>query len=98
MPNYTTKDIRNIALTGAAGSGKTTLIEQLLHDAGLIGRVGKVEDGNTVSDFEDLEREVKHSLSSAIVHFDHNGSHINIIDTPGAPDCMGRDGQCAACG
>jgi len=90
MPKYTTTDIRNIALAGGAGCGKTTLIEQMLHNAGAIGRVGRVEDGNTVTDFEDLEKEFHHSLSSAVVHFDHGEAHINVVDTPGSPDFMGN--------
>ncbi len=90
MPAYTTEKIRNLALVGAAGSGKSTLVEALLHDAGVIGRLGRVEDGNTVSDYDDLERELKHSLDSAIVHFDFAGTHVNVLDTPGAPDFLGR--------
>ncbi len=89
-PAYTTKDIRNIALTGSAASGKTTLVEHLLHNAGLIGRVGRVEDGNTVTDYDPLEKELHHSIDSALVHFDHAGAHINLIDTPGAPDFIGK--------
>jgi len=90
MAKYTTADIRNIALTGRAGGGKTTLVEALLHNAGVIGRAGRVEDGNTVCDFDDLEKEMNHSLDSAIVHFDHDKHHINLIDTPGSPDFLGR--------
>jgi len=90
MAKYTTADIRNVALTGAAGAGKTTLAEHLLHNAGVIGRAGRVEDGNTVSDYDDLEKDVGHSLDSAVVHFDHNGSHINLIDTPGLSDFIGK--------
>jgi elongation factor G len=90
MPKYTTADIRNIVLTGGAGSGKTTLVENILHNAGAIGRVGRVEDGNTVSDYDDLEKEFKHSLDSTIVHFDHAGAHINLIDTPGSGDFIGK--------
>lgn len=90
MPKYTTADIRNIALTGGAGSGKTTLVENILHNAGMIGRVGRIEDGNTVSDYDDLEKEFKHSLDSKIVHFDHAGAHINLIDTPGGSDFIGK--------
>lgn len=90
MPKYTTADIRNIALTGGAGSGKTTLVEHILHNAGVIGRVGRVEDGNTVGDYDDLEKEFKHSLDSAIVHFDYDNAHINLIDTPGSPDFIGK--------
>jgi elongation factor G len=56
MPKYTTADIRNLAIVGSRGAGKTTLVEAMLHEAGVIGRVGRVEDGNTVSDFEDLEK------------------------------------------
>lgn len=90
MPKYTTADIRNIALTGGAGSGKTTLVEHILHNAGVVGRIGRVEDGNTVCDYDDLEKEFKHSLDSAIVHFDFENAHINIIDTPGSPDFIGK--------
>jgi elongation factor G len=94
MPKYTTADIRNIALAGGAGSGKTTLVENILHDAGVIGRVGRVEDGNTVSDYDELEKEYKHSLDSTIVHFDFQGAHINLIDTPGSADFIGKAISC----
>src|SRR5262245_16474347 len=94
MPKYTTADIRNIALTGGAGSGKTTLVENLLHNAGVIGRVGKIEDGSTHCDYEDLEKEFKHTLDSKIVHFDFEGAHVNLIDTPGSPDFIGKAMSC----
>lgn len=90
MPGYTTADIRNIAVTGPAAAGKTTLIEQMLFNAGVIGRAGRVQDRNTVCDFDDLSREFGHSLDSALVHFDHDGHHINVIDTPGSPDFLGK--------
>jgi elongation factor G len=90
MPNYDTDAIRNVALLGAAGSGKTTLAEAMLHEAGAIGRVGRIEDGNTTCDFEDLEKEVGHSLDSALVHLDFGGAHLNLIDTPGTSDFLGR--------
>ena len=86
---YTTADIRNIAITGHAGVGKTTLVEALLAAAGAIGRMGSVEEGNTATDFEPEEKEHKHSLNSALVHFDHEGRHFNLIDTPGFPDFIG---------
>lgn len=90
MSKYTTENIRNLALTGAAGAGKTTLVETMLHAAGVIGRVGRVEDGNTVCDFDDLEKEFHHSIDSALVHFDHAGQHVNLIDTPGSLDFIGK--------
>jgi len=90
MPSYTTEQIRNIAIVGSPGSGKTTLVEHMLFAAGVIGRVGRVEDGNTVCDYEDLEKEFKHSLDSALVHFDHNSAHFNVIDTPGSADFVGK--------
>ncbi len=89
MAAYTTADIRNIALVGHASCGKTSLAEQLLHTAGVIGKVGAVEKGDTTSDFEPEEREHQHSLSSALLQFDHNGLHLNLIDTPGYPDFIG---------
>jgi elongation factor G len=90
MPKYDTEAIRNVALLGAAGSGKTTMVEAMLHNAGAIGRAGRIEDGNTVCDFEDLEKEVGHSLDSALVHFDFGGAHFNVLDTPGVSDFLGR--------
>ena len=90
MPHYTTENICNIALVGQTNVGKTTLTEALLLQAGVINTAGKVETGNTVCDFDPLEKEHKHSFSSSIVSLDHQGKHINIIDTPGYPDFMGQ--------
>ena len=89
MPKHSTQDIRNIALVGPSGSGKTTLAEAMLVATGAIGRAGKVEDGNTISDFGDLEKSFGHSLSSSLLHVSHGGCHINIIDTPGRSDFLG---------
>jgi elongation factor G len=82
--------IRTLALIGAAGSGKTTLAEQLLHAAGAIPQAGTVEKGNTVSDYDPLEKRMQHSLSSSLLHFDHAGLRVYLIDTPGAPDFSGH--------
>ncbi len=90
MPKYTTADIRNIAFVGHGGAGKTSLVEALLHKTGVIGHIGEVEKGNTVCDFEAEEKHHGHSLSPAVVHADHKGKHINLIDTPGYPDFMGQ--------
>ncbi|MEE3001471.1 MAG: elongation factor G [Planctomycetota bacterium] len=90
MPNYTTEQIRNIAILGSSGSGKTTLAEGMLSRAGAIPRAGKVEDNSTVSDWDDLEKEFQHSLDSSVMHLDHAGCHVNIIDTPGRPDFFGK--------
>ena len=90
MASYSTEDIRNIALVGHSGSGKTTLIEAMLHRSGAISSAGSIEKGNTVSDFDAQEKAYKHSLNSTVVSMDYHGGHINLIDTPGYPDFMGR--------
>jgi len=90
MASYTTAEIRNLALLGHAGSGKTTLAETLLHRMGVIGQPGTIERGDTVSDFSDEEQEHSHSFFNAIVYGDYQGKHINLIDTPGSPDFLGQ--------
>ncbi|MEJ2530145.1 MAG: elongation factor G, partial [Gammaproteobacteria bacterium] len=90
MPRYTAEDIRNIALVGQSGCGKTTLVEALLVQSGTIKTAGSVEKGNTVSDFDPLEKEYQHSLTSSVVSIDHDNIHVNIVDTPGLPDFIGQ--------
>ncbi len=90
MPRFTTENIRNVALVGHAGAGKTTLAESLLFAAGAITTPGTIERGNTVCDFDPQERQLGHSLEPALCSFDHAGSHVNLLDTPGYPDFVGR--------
>ena len=90
MPKYSTEAIRTIALVGHTGAGKTTLAEALLARAGAIPSAGSVERGNTVCDFDPLEKEYRHSLNSAIVNLAWKNTHIHLIDTPGSPDFMGQ--------
>ncbi len=87
---YTTEDIRNIALVGPGGSGKTTLAEALLHRAGVLSQPGTVEQGNTASDFDPQEQAHGHSLETSVMSMDYHGGHINLVDTPGYPDFIGR--------
>jgi elongation factor G len=90
MVNYTTESIRNIALVGHGGAGKTTLAEALLVQGGRIATAGKVEQGNTVCDFDPQEKAHQHSLDAALINLDYQGTHINLIDTPGFPDFIGQ--------
>ncbi len=90
MPKYSTESIRTVALVGHTGAGKTTLAEALLAGAGAIASAGSVEKGNTVCDFDPLEKEYRHSLNSALVNFAWKNTHIHLIDTPGSPDFMGQ--------
>jgi elongation factor G len=84
-----TGDIRNIVLLGHGGSGKTSLAEAILHKTGATSRLGSVDDKTSVCDFYDEEKEHQHSIQSALVHAEHAGKLINIIDTPGYPDFIG---------
>ncbi|HZP86276.1 MAG TPA: elongation factor G [Burkholderiales bacterium] len=90
MGNIASEEIRTLALVGHAGSGKTTLAEALLHRAGAINSPGSVQRGNTVCDFDPLEKEHQHSLYSAVAHFNHAGTRVHLIDTPGYPDFLGH--------
>jgi elongation factor G len=84
-----TGDIRNIIILGHGGSGKTSLAEAILHKAGAVNRLGSVDEKTSVCDYYDEEKEHQHSIASAVVHAEHNGKLINIIDTPGYPDFIG---------
>lgn len=90
MAGYTTESIRNIALVGHGAAGKTTLVEAILYQAGRTTAPGSVEKGNTVCDFDPLEKLYQHSLDAAVVSLDHADAHINLIDTPGFPDFLGQ--------
>ncbi|MDD5921919.1 MAG: elongation factor G [Eubacteriales bacterium] len=90
MKGYTSKNIRNIALLGHGGSGKTTFLESALLATGVTKKLGRVEDGNTVSDYDKMEIERGYSINTSIVPIEWKGSKINFIDTPGYPDFVGE--------
>lgn len=89
MKGYTSKNIRNVALVGHGGSGKTTFLEAALLATGVIKRLGRVEDGNTVSDYDKMEIEKGYSINASIVPVEYNKMKINFIDTPGYFDFIG---------
>ena len=95
---YTTSDIRNIALIGASGSGKTLLTEVLLHSSEAIPTAGTIEAGTTVSDYDDRERSVQYSINPTICCADYGNTHVNIIDAPGNRDFIGRNSFGASSG
>ncbi len=90
MKTYDEKHIKNIVLIGGAKSGKTTLAETMLFEAGLLNRRGTVEDKNTVSDYHEIEQERMNSVYLTTMHTEWRGFKINIIDTPGMDDFMGE--------
>src|SRR5215213_3163061 len=96
MPSYTTADIRNLLLVGHGGCGKTSLADALLVESKSVTRKGSVTDGSSFSDYEKEEKEHKHSIYSAVVHLDHLGKRINLIDVPGSPDLLGMALACLA--
>lgn len=86
MNPYETKDIRTIVLLGHGASGKTSLVESMLFKAGATMRLGSVEDGTSVADYDTDAKEKRHSIDSSILHCNWKGREINIIDTPGYAD------------
>src|SRR5450432_266016 len=81
--------IRNVVLVGHSGAGKTTLVEALLAATGTIPRAGRVEDGTTITDFEDAEIRHQRSVSLALAPVEHDGVKINLLDAPGYADFVG---------
>ncbi|HEX2129411.1 MAG TPA: elongation factor G [Solirubrobacterales bacterium] len=85
MPHKPPDRIRNVALIGHRGSGKTSLAEAILYESGVVNRLGRVEDGTTVCDFEPDEQARAMSIGAAVTSFEHDGRKVNMIDTPGEP-------------
>lgn len=98
MSKYKTEQIRNIVLVGHGAVGKTTLADLMLYKAGAATRPGSVDEGTSHLDIDEEERQRHFSISSAMIHFDHHGTRVNVIDTPGYPDFVGQaiSALCAA--
>ena len=90
MKVYTTDKIRNVVLLGHGGSGKTSLVEAMAYLAGITSRMGKVSDGNTISDYSREEQKRQFSISTSVIPIEWEGYKINVIDTPGYFDFVGE--------
>ncbi len=90
MKGYKSENIRNVALVGHGGCGKTTFLEAALLATGVISRLGKVEDGQTVSDYDKMEIEKGYSINATVVPVEYNTVKINFVDTPGSFDFVGE--------
>jgi elongation factor G len=90
MDKYAMESIRNVALFGHGGSGKTSLSEAMLFNAGITTRMGRVDEGNTVSDFDPDEQKKKLSVSTSLLPFEWNKHKVNLLDVPGFPDFIGE--------
>ncbi|CAE7302949.1 unnamed protein product, partial [Symbiodinium sp. CCMP2456] len=88
------ESIRTFLLCGHSGAGKTSLCERLLYHAGVTTRLGDIEHENTVSDYTPEEHHHHHSLQPSVIHFDHEGHHVCVIDTPGLSDFVGHSIGC----
>jgi elongation factor G len=80
---FNTDAIRNVAVTGHSHTGKTSLVSAMLYNGGAVNRLLRVDDGNTITDFDDDEHERKITINTAIAHFEHRNTKVNLIDTPG---------------
>ncbi|MDR0251364.1 MAG: elongation factor G [Burkholderiales bacterium] len=90
MTQYTTENIRTVALVGHGNAGKTTLAEALLFKAGVIQAAGSIEKGTTVSDFDPLEKSFQFSLRTSLLHLETANTRVHLVDTPGYPDFIGQ--------
>lgn len=84
------QNIRNLAVCGHGGAGKTSLIDHLLVQSGAVSAKPSVDAGTSICDFDEEEKHHKHSIEATVVNFDHAGKHINAIDTPGYPELVGQ--------
>jgi len=90
MKNYPTSKIRNVALMGHTGSGKTTLAETMIFESGSSHKRGSIENKSTLSDYHEIEKEKEKSVFGSVLHLDWRGTKINLLDTPGTPDYWGQ--------
>ena len=88
MKVYDASSIRNVAIVGHSGSGKTQLVSAMLFDAKMVNRLGMVDEGTTTTDFDDEEIARKHTLASSVAFVEWNKTKINLIDTPGICNFM----------
>jgi elongation factor G len=89
MANHKVEDIRNVALAGHGASGKTSLADALLFQAKAVDRQGSVDEGNSHSDVDDEEHKRRFSIDTSVLHLEHNGKKVNLLDAPGYPDFVG---------
>ncbi len=90
MPKYSVEQIRNIVLCGHGSAGKTTLVDKILTTTGTVNRLASVDDGTSICDFDDEEKQHKYTIESTVVHFEQGGKQFHLIDTPGYPDFVGQ--------
>jgi len=90
MAKYKAEDIRNMVLCGHGSAGKTTLVDHILTSTGTLNRQASVDDGTSICDFDEEEKQHKYTIEATVVHFDNAGKHFNLIDTPGYPDFIGQ--------
>ena len=86
MAKYKVEDIRNVALVGHEVAGKTSLADALLFKAKAVDRKGSVEDGTSFSDYDDEEKKLKYSIDTSLLHLEHAGKQVHLLDAPGKPD------------
>jgi elongation factor G len=90
MAKYNVEDLRNIAFCGHGSSGKTTLVDSLLVRTKAVDHPASVDNGTSICDFDEEEKAHKHTIEAKVVHFDYDGKHFQVIDTPGYPDFIGQ--------
>src|SRR5438270_3497763 len=89
MAKHKVEDIRNLALVGHGAAGKTSLADALLFKAGAVTRRGSVDDGTSISDYDDEEHKRHFSIDTSVLHAEHDGKYLELLDAPGYPDFIG---------
>jgi elongation factor G len=96
MAKYSVEQIRNVVFCGHGSAGKTTLVDKILTTTGAVNRNASVDEGTSICDFDEEEKQHKYTIEASVTHCDHGGKHFHLIDTPGYPDFIGQES--APCG